>query len=168
MFYYEDILRDFQRHKVRYVLVGGTAFNLLGGIRTTMDLDILVEMTDLNLRKLVTVLKSHGYSVRQPVDPMGIADPKIREDWIKNKHMKAFNFYKDKEMKEVDIIIHSPISFEKAISDVVITYVDDLKLPVISAKNLIKMKQAANRDIDQLDIKYLKKIEEMTKLKKKK
>jgi len=32
--------------------------------------------------------------------------------------MKAFNFYKDEELKEVDLIIDSPVSFEQASSPV--------------------------------------------------
>jgi len=51
-------------------------------------------MSNENLRKIVSILKDRGYHVKQPVDPMGIADEKIRHDWIYNKHMKAFNFTK--------------------------------------------------------------------------
>ena len=60
MILYEDILREFQKKRVRYVIVGGVAFNLLGGYRTTLNLDILVEMTDVNLAKVVTILKKKG------------------------------------------------------------------------------------------------------------
>ena len=149
--------------KVKYVLVGGLAFNLLGGMRNTSDLDILVEMSDRNLRKIVNILKTQAYTVRQQVDPMGIADKKIRYDWIKNKHMKAFNFYKDKTLKEVDIIIESPVSFAQAEKDVIIVSVGEMKLPVISIKNLIKMKQVAGRDCDKSDILQLKAIQQLRK-----
>ena len=73
MIIYEEIFRAFQKEKVKYVLVGGIAVNLLGSMRSTADLDILVEMTDENLRKVVRILKKQGYGVKQPVDPMGIA-----------------------------------------------------------------------------------------------
>ena len=53
MILYEEVLREFQRHKVKYVLVGGIAFNLLGGYRNTLDMDILVEMSDANIGKIV-------------------------------------------------------------------------------------------------------------------
>ena len=43
MIIYEEILREFQKQKVKYVLVGGIAFNLLGGSRNTLDMDILVK-----------------------------------------------------------------------------------------------------------------------------
>ena len=55
MILYEEILREFQKQKVKYVLVGGIAFNLLGGERNTLDMDILVEMTDDNLGKIVRI-----------------------------------------------------------------------------------------------------------------
>src|SRR3989338_7724832 len=109
MIIYEEILREFQKQRVKYVLVGGIAFNLLGGYRVTLDMDILIEMSDKNIFKVVNILKKAGYHVRQPVDPILIADKKTREDWIKNKHMKAFNFYKDeRSYQAVDILIDSP------------------------------------------------------------
>lgn len=163
MIFYEEILRAFQKQKVKYVLVGGIAVNLLGSMRSTADLDILVEMSDDNLRKIVKILKSRGYRVKQPVDPMRIADRKTREDWIRNKHMKAFNFYKEDKLKEVDIIIESPVSFEEVRKSIMRIKVDDLRLPVISIDKLIKMKRKTARAIDKLDIKELKKIKKLRK-----
>ena len=152
MIIYEEILMEFQKEKVKYVLVGGLAFNLLGGERNTSDLDILVEMSNSNLAKIVTILKRQGYRVRQPVDPMGIADKLTRKDWIENKNMKAFNFYQDKRYKEVDIIIESPVSYSQAHKQAKIIRVEGLAIPVISIEHLIKMKKKAGRDVDQLDI----------------
>ncbi len=160
MIFYEEIFRAFQEQKVKYVLVGGIAVNLLGAMRSTVDLDILVDMSDENLRKVVGILKEQGYKPKQPVDPMKIADKKTREGWIKEKHMKAFNFYKEDELKEVDIVLESPVSFEEAQKSAVAVKVDDLQLPVISMDNLIKMKKKTGRAIDDLDI------EELTKIKK--
>ncbi|MCX5677832.1 MAG: hypothetical protein NTY76_01845 [Candidatus Omnitrophica bacterium] len=161
MIIYEDILREFQKQKVKYVLVGGIAVNLLGSLRSTADMDILVEMTDANLAKVVRILKKKGYHVKQSVDPMGIADSKKREDWIKNKYMKAFNFYKENEFKEVDIIIESPVSFEEAKNDIVHVRSGDITIPVVSIDNLIKMKKSAGRSIDKLDMEELKKIKKL-------
>ncbi len=157
MIIYEDIFREFQKHKVRYALVGGIAFNLLGGNRNTLDMDILAEMTDSNLRKIVNILKKAGYHVKQPVNPIDVADAKIRKDWIKNKNMKALNFYKgDETYEEVDLIIGSSVDYDEASKDVMNINVGSLKLSVISPKKLIKMKIEAGRDIDLLDVKALK------------
>lgn len=161
MIIYSEIFKDLNKHRVQYVIVGGLAYNLLGGFRMTSDLDILVQMTNKNLAKVVMVLKSHGYKVHQPVDPMGIADAKIRREWIDDKNMKAFNFFKDRSLNQVDIIIESPISYEQAKSKVVYVHVDGLKLPVINADQLIKMKKKASRPIDLADIEELKIIKKL-------
>ena len=166
MIFYGEVLKEFQEQKVKYVIVGGIAINLLGYLRSTADMDILVEMSNDNLRKVVTILKKKGYHVKQPVDPMGIANEKIRHDWIENKHMKAFNFYKkDDALKEIDIIIESPVSYEKAKKDIVRVKIDDTILSVISIDNLIRMKRNTGRNVDKLDIEELKKMKKLMRAK---
>ena len=154
--FYEEEFKAFNKAKVKYVLVGGIAVNLLGSLRTTGDLDILVEMSDENLAKIVRILKKYGYKVRQPVDPMEIANRKIRKDWIRNKHMKAFNFYNDGQYKEVDLIIDSPVSYRDAKKNAILMTIGNLRLPVVSIDDLIVMKKAANRNIDKADIQELR------------
>jgi hypothetical protein len=158
MILYEEILREFQEKRVKYILVGGMAVNLLGFPRATADMDILVEMSDANIAKIVKILKRRGYVVKQPVDPILIADKKTREDWIKNKFLKAFNFYKYDELKEIDIILQSPVSYEAARKNAVHMKDGKLSLSVISVKDLIRMKKAAGRDLDNLDISVLKRL----------
>lgn len=161
MIIYEEIFKAFQKQKVKYVLVGGIAVNLLGAMCSTADLDILVDMRDENIKKVVNILKKRGYRVKQPIDPLKLADEKIRKDWIKNKHMKAFNFYKEGQLQEVDIIIDSPVSYKQAQGDIVSIKIDSLTLPVISINKLIKMKRKTARAVDKLDIKELNKIKRL-------
>jgi predicted nucleotidyltransferase len=161
MIFYEEILREFQTNNVKYVIVGGIAVNLLGSMRSTADMDILVEMSNENLKKIIDILTALGYEVKQPVDPMKLADEKTRKEWITNKHMKVFNFYKDDELKEVDIIIESPVNFEEAKRNALSFKIDDVLLSVISLDDLIKMKKNTGRAIDKQDIKELKKIRKL-------
>ena len=165
MIIYEEILRAFQKAKVKYILVGGIALNLHGALRATADLDILVEMSDENLAKIVSILRNRGYQVRQPVDPMGIADAEIRKDWIRNKHMKAFNFFKGRELEEVDIIIDSPVSYAAASKQTKKIKIDGILLPLISIEHLIQMKRGTGREIDRLDVAQLKKIKKLRRSK---
>jgi hypothetical protein len=160
MIIYEDILRAFHKNKVKYVLVGGLALNLQGSFRSTADLDILVEMTDANLTKIVKILKRKKYFVKQPVDPMGIANADIRKDWIQNKNMKAFCFFKENG-EQVDLIIDSPVKFAEAIKEADVIYVDGIRLPVVSIKHLIKMKEKTGRQKDKLDVHELKEIKKL-------
>lgn len=163
MVLYEEIFREFQKQKVKYIVVGGIAVNLLGSLRNTNDLDIIVKIEDKNIGKIVTILKERGYKVKQPVDPMGIADKATREEWIREKHLKAFNFYKDKSLEEVDIIIDSPVSYEKAVKNREQIKAGNLTIQVVSIDDLITMKKKAARGIDIIDIIELKRIKKMRK-----
>ncbi len=59
---------------------------------------------------------------------------------------------KEDELKEVDIIIESPVSFEEAEKSAILIKVDDFTLPVISIDKLIKIKRETGRSVDKLDI----------------
>ncbi|MBN1521802.1 MAG: hypothetical protein JW928_04650 [Candidatus Aureabacteria bacterium] len=158
MMIYEDIFRAFKKERIKYVIVGGIAVNLLGFVRSTADLDILVEMTDANLKKIIKILKRKKYYARIPVDPLGLIDEKTRKDWVKNKHMKALNFYKKNSLEGIDIVFNTPVSYMEARKTAKRIKIDDLIIPVISIDNLIKMKKASSRNIDKIDIQELKKI----------
>lgn len=41
MIFYEEIFREFHKQKVKYVLVGGIAVNLLGAMRSLAGLEAL-------------------------------------------------------------------------------------------------------------------------------
>ena len=162
--FYLDVLREFKKQKLDFVVVGGTAFNLLGGMRATQDLDIVVRLEDKNILKAVKVLVKKGYKPRQPVDPFDFADTVKRNDWIKNKHMKALNFYKDiRSYESVDIIVDYPLEFKKIKSSAKMIVVDKVKIAVVSIDNLIKMKQEAGRPIDKMDVAQLKIIKGLNK-----
>jgi hypothetical protein len=165
MIIYEEILRVFQKEKVKYILVGGIAVNLLGSLRSTADMDILIEMSDENIKKVVRILKANGYSVKQPVNPLGLADKVTRETLISKKHLKAFNFYKKDGLSEVDIIIDAPVDYADAAKDKLHVKSGDIAIPVISINNLIRMKRNTGRSIDRLDIEELRRIKRLRKRK---
>lgn len=161
MIIYEDIFRAFQKGKVKYLIVGGIAANLLGALRSTADLDILMEISDKNVNKVIDILKRHKYRVRQPIDPAKLVDKKTREDWIKRKGLKAVTFCKEGTLREIDIIVKSPVSFEKACKRSIMIKVGNMRLPVISIEDLIKMKKKTGREIDKLDVSELRKIKKL-------
>ena len=75
--------------------------------------------------------------------------------------MKAFNFYKNDALKEVDIIIETPVPFEQAQKTALRIQCGGIVLPVISIDNLIKMKKKSFRNIDKIDIEELRKIKKL-------
>lgn len=161
--FYEKELKDFNRQGIRYIIVGGIAFNLLGGFRATADLDILIDLTEDNLSKLVRLLLKHKYKLMQPVNPLDILDKKKKMGLIKLKNMKTLSFLKDNSLNAVDIIFDSPVDFAKAIKSVIKLKVDRMILPVVGIQELMNMKKAAWRPIDQADFAELKVLKKLRK-----
>jgi len=56
----KDVFASFQKHDVRYVVIGGVAAILHGVPRATFDLDILMEPTPANARRLLDALLEAG------------------------------------------------------------------------------------------------------------
>lgn len=50
------IFEALQRHAVEYLTIGGVAVNVHGHVRNTRDVDILVEWTEENMRRLAAAL----------------------------------------------------------------------------------------------------------------
>ena len=158
--FYEDILIDFAKYKVRYLLVGGMAVNLHGFDRVTGDLDVLLDMNDENIKKFVKVVKKWKLKPTVPVRIDDFGDKKKRNSWIKDKNMKAFGLVNPaRSYERVDVIIESPIDFEKAYKKNKKMPLENVEVTVCSIPDLIKMKKYANRRVDQLDIDALKEIQ---------
>jgi len=162
MIIYEAVFKKFQEKKVKYVIVGGIAANLLGLIRATADLDIVIDMNAGNIRKVDEALRSLAFKAKQPIDVRAL-DTQALMKLKKEKNLKALNYYKANELSEVDIIIDSSVSFEQAKRHARTIPVGGLKLPVISIDDLIRMKSATGRSVDKFDVEQMKKIRRMTR-----
>ena len=161
--YYFDELSEFYRQKVDYLLVGGLAVNLYGIPRVTQDIDILISFERKNVEKLIEILKRLDYVPRVPVDPMQIADAKIRKTWIKEKHMRVFSLYhKHNNFKVLDIMMSTPVSYEAAKPNRTSVDVKDIKIHLIGLDDLIKMKEVAGRKQDVSDIEAIQKLKTFT------
>jgi hypothetical protein len=156
---YLGIFEEFNARKIKYIVVGGLAVNLLGIPRLTYDIDLLLDMEDKNLQKFLTLMKEWGFKPKVTVDIMDFANEDNRENWIKNKNMKAFRLFNPIwPMSEIDIIIDAPVDYKKAVKNFNRILIKNVSIPIISIGDLIKMKQKANRDQDRADIRYLKKL----------
>ncbi len=156
---YLGIFKRFNEEGVRYLVVGGLAMNLLGVPRVTYDIDILIDLEDDNIQTLMNLMKEWGFKPKVPVNIMDFADRSKRDEWIATKNMKAFNLVNAKwALSEIDIIIDAPVAYAEARKRAKKISVHGVSIPVISIDDLIKMKQAAGRELDKADIQYLKKV----------
>lgn len=161
---YLAIFRKFNEKGIGYIVVGGLAVNLYGIPRMTYDIDILLDLDDKNIKKFLLLLKRWGFKPRAPVDMMEFADKEKREDWIKNKNMKAFNLVNPEwAISEIDVVIDAPVTYEKAYEGVSRIMLQGVDIPVISIDGLMKMKQKTGRLQDEADVRYLRKLKDEKK-----
>ena len=162
--FYEEVFRALNKAGVRYLVVGGLAVNFHGVQRPTHDIDLLIDMTSENINTLITAMEALGCRPRVPVDPHLLADETIRQQWIKEKNMKAFTFVRpSSEAMEVDILLESPLDFEEAETRRENVEFAGISVPVIAIPDLIRMKEAVARSSDLWDIKTLRRIQESEK-----
>jgi hypothetical protein len=160
--YYEDVFRALNDSEVDYLVVGGVALVLHGVVRLTVDLDLMVEMSESNLRKFVSALGGLGYKPKVPVSLSDFVDRDTRRRWVKEKNMKVFSLYHPKKpYSVVDVLVYEPIDYRKAREDRVVVDVKGVSIPVASAEHLKELKRISGRKQDLADIKALNDLEEI-------
>lgn len=153
---YKKIFSKLEKANIKYLIVGGVAVNLYGYNRFTGDIDIIITLDDENLDKLDKLMHKLGYIERQPINIKELGDPKKLKEFIKKKGLKAFTFISnDNPQLDLDIIVEESMDFDKYSKKKKIIKVWDIKLPVCHIDDLIKMKKAANRDKDLIDLEAL-------------
>ena len=156
---YIAICKELNGKRIKYIVVGGVAINIHGIPRMTYDLDFILDLEDNNLETFLKLVKSWGFKPRAPVDIMDFAKKEKRNKWIKDKNMKAFTLQNSEwAMSEIDIVINTPVDYEKAAINIKYVKIKDVSVPTISIDDLIKMKQQSNRQQDIADIKNLRKL----------
>jgi predicted nucleotidyltransferase len=156
---FEPIIEQLNNNGVRYVVVGGVAVVLHGYARLTADLDLAVDLSTVEARRAIDALISMGFRPTVPVDPLGFADPRVREQWISEKQMKVFSM-RDPEnpMRMVDLFVENPLDFEELWVRSELMRLADSTVRVASIPDLIAMKRLARRQQDLQDIEALEEI----------
>ena len=153
---YEAIFRGLHDAGVRYLIVGAVAVNLHGVPRMTADLDLMVELTDRNLRTFVDTVVGLGYRPRVPVEAAAFLDPAKRREWQESKSMVMFTWiHPARPYEEVDVFLDNPIDFGSAYANRQDVSVGDFTIPLASVMDLIAMKRMAGREQDSSDIEAL-------------
>src|SRR5690349_17004348 len=63
-----DVFASLNSHKVKYLVIGGTAAVLYGVPRATFDLDMLIEATPGNADALLEALRAAGFGTAALID----------------------------------------------------------------------------------------------------
>jgi hypothetical protein len=140
----EPLIRLFNKHKIRYLLIGGQAVRLEGMPRFTMDWDLYIPGKDTeNMEKINRLLADELDGVLLPLGPKG-------ENFVQTFQTK---------WGIVQFHLAGPglPAFDKAEAGAVSHATEQgVKVRCLSIKDLLKSKEAANRPQDQDDIYYLR------------
>ena len=139
----EKLLKLLKENRVKFVIIGATAFPVHGYSRATLDIDIFIKPDKTNAQKTRKALKQFGYD---------ISDVTI-DDLLKKKLLIR------QYLIETDIHpIVKGVTFEKVWKDKVKARFGKTFVWFACLDDLIKMKKAAARPRDLEDLKYLLKL----------
>jgi len=140
-----------QEFKVNYILIGGYALNLHGFHRFTGDLDIWIEDTPENRRKLRAVFNALAMGDHPQFETMQFV-PGWSEFYLNN----GFQLDILTEMKGLE-----EYSFDECLQMASIADIDGVNVPFLHINQLIQNKKSVNRLKDQLDVAALEAIKKL-------
>jgi tRNA nucleotidyltransferase/poly(A) polymerase len=137
----QRVFASLRSHDVRYVVIGGIAAVLHGVPRATFDLDILIEATPQNARKLLDALIAAGLGTGSL----------INESELLEKEITIFRDY-----VRIDVQTSTPgIHFADAWPRRATMHYRGESFEVASREDLIASKKAAGRVVDLEDVRIL-------------
>jgi len=143
-----ELLSSLNEFKVRYLIIGGYAFGVHAEPRYTKDIDIWIDTSRANAKKVLACLRDFGAPVSSLVE--------------KNFEEPGFLLIFGKEPNRVDILNElKGISFKEAYKNCITVDLGKVKVKVVSLDHLIILKKLANRPQDKLDLKRLMKIKKL-------
>ncbi|UCB57612.1 MAG: hypothetical protein JSV30_03260 [Candidatus Omnitrophota bacterium] len=139
---YEDLLKLFNKHKVKYCIIGAFAVAFYAIPRYTKDMDILVEPSLENGCQIIKALNEFGF------DKLNLTE----EDFNRKGRFIQLGY----EPVRIDLITSiSGINFEKAWKNRKKGTYGNIKASFIGINELIKSKKIARRKQDKLDLDIL-------------
>ena len=137
----KGVFESFQKHEVRYLVIGGIASILYGVPRATFDLDIIIEATPDNVKRLLDALLDAE---------MGTASLTNVKDLLSNE-ITVF-----KDWVRIDVLTTAPgIDFQEAWKRRETMMYQGQTFSVVSRKDLISSKKALGRAVDLEDVRLL-------------
>lgn len=140
----EKLLADLVGAEVRFLVVGGIACALNGFVRTTEDLDILVDPDPGNLRRLLDVLAGFGEGFARELDIADFSDEEGAVRLIEDFPVDIFTRMGGRRYE--DLLVHREV------------HDGDVPIPFLGAEGLILLKSGSPRPQDGIDVETLRRI----------
>jgi predicted nucleotidyltransferase len=142
---FQDFLKALNNNNVEYILLGGYAVLIYGYSRNTGDMDIWVNCTEENYKRLEGAFAEFG----MPMFDM------TKESFLSNNVMDVFKF--GVPPVSIDILTAAKgLVFEEAYKNIEIRDIEGLSVKLIHINDLLRAKAAVGRAKDIDDIQHLK------------
>lgn len=141
-----EVCAQLNQHRAHYVLVGAQALQLWGTTRATKDIDILIEPTVANARRVLAALGHVG---------LGLAKEWLAEEVAK----KLVTIIGDGPRVDILTVAWS-VHYAEAIKDATVFEVERVKIPTASIDHLIASKRTGRLQ-DAADIEVLEEIKRL-------
>lgn len=122
--------------------MGGVAVVLHGYLRTTADLDLIVQLDRDNVLRAIRALRDHHYRPRAPVAAEEFAERQVREQWIREKGLGV----------EIDLFVSEPFDFDTVYARALRVPLEKTEATVIALEDLIALNRGVGRPRDLDDI----------------
>ena len=140
------VFASFQRHQVKYLVIGGIAAVLYGVPRATFDLDVLIEASVGNAQRLLDALGEAG---------LATASLTTAEEVVENE----ITVFQDRV--RIDVQTWTPgLNFDRAWEKRNVMEYGGQSFYVVSREDLVSSKRAAGREVDLEDVGLLELPEE--------
>jgi hypothetical protein len=157
----EEILDAPNRARVRYLVVGGVAVVLHGYLRTTADLDLVIQLQRENVLRAMRALGELKYRPRAPVPAEAFAESELREQWIREKGLAVFSLWSPAHPTlEIDFFVAEPFDFDSVYSRCLRVPLENTEVTVIALDDMIALKRRVGRPRDLEDVAALESIRE--------
>jgi hypothetical protein len=139
---FKEFLKLLSSNDVEFLLVGGYAVTLYGHIRATNDLDIWVNSSVENARRVERALREFGFASSSLTTELFLAPDTIVRMGVPPIRIEILTSI-------------SGVEFEECYAEKALMTVDDVLVPVISLARLRENKRAAGRAKDLADLENL-------------
>ncbi len=151
----EAILAALERHDVRYVLIGGLAATLHGSPHLTTDVDITPSTDAKNLARLADALDDLDARLRVENEPGGVAFERSAEALA---GAIIWNLVTRCGDLDITLVPAGTSGFDDLKRDAIEIRIREIHVVVASLADVIRSKEAAGREKDQLTLPTLRRI----------
>jgi hypothetical protein len=159
----KEFLVTLARHEVDFIVCGGVAAILHGVPRITLDLDIAIDWSEPNIRRLITAMEALSLKPKMPIPADALLRPGAVEEMREGKKALVFTFRDPEDtLRHIDVFLTKELSYTVLKDHVRRHSLEGAQINVLEPRYLLMLKESIDppRDKDLLDIKTLRKLVE--------